>query len=775
MRITCFLPGSLTHLLLSFKYLMTLGLLPFCLLLTGCGGGDGKKSSSSSSFSYSFSSVAISSNGTGTWPSVKVDAPLAKTLNFSWSPVDGASYYKLLKNDGSGFVELGGNITGTSASDTIAVHLHDWINTRYLVQWCDVNNVCQNSNNTYTATEMIKSIGLVRASNGEANDFFGWSVALSGDGQTLAVGAPAEDSNATGVNGDQTSNTSQDSGAVYVFVNQNGLWVQQAYLKASNTEQPSVNPSRFFPNDRFGYKVAISDDGNTLAVSAIHEDSPSYGVNCNQANYERTIYTTVVSSSSNSSSNSSSSSSLGTNDVAIIGFGFNMGAVYVFKRTGQVWEQDAYIKPSFTQTYVDLDHELLFGESLAISGDGKTIAVGTTTDLFQSIDTFNIDNFSNSSQACLDYSALDPITTISSSSTSISGSSLSSSSSSSSISSSSSFNSSVKIRGGLYSGAVFTFTKINDNWQPEAFIKASNAEGEIQRNMGSGLQQVDSGDLFGASIALSKDGNWLVVGAPGEDSGSIGVNGTNQENTCYYITKDPFKYDDDCSKFLRESKRLNNGAAYLFNRTNGDWAQTHYLKPATRIPGSAFGTSVDIADDASTVAVGAIGDYSKAGIVNNSTLEESFDLNIANSGAAYIFVRTENQWTQQAFLKPEVKLENYAFGIEVKLSANGDVLAVGSQFESSNAIGINGNPGNTEATGAGAMHIFKRSASQWSQSTYVKASDTEAQDRFGTHAALSDDGKTLTVGAHRKIGLASSQSSSASSAPREATGAVYIY
>ncbi|MBK8188527.1 MAG: hypothetical protein IPK77_15440 [Cellvibrio sp.] len=370
MRITCFLPGSFTHLFLSFKHLMTLSLISTCLVLIGCGGGDGgNKSSSSSSFTYSYSSVAFSSNGTGTWPSVKVDAPLAKTLSFSWSPVDGASYYKLLKNDGGGFITLGGNITGTSATDTVSVHLHDWINTRYLVQWCDANDVCQNSNNTYTATEMIKSIGLVRASKGEANDFFGWSIALSGDGQTLAVGAPAEDSNATGVNGDETSNTSQDSGAVYVFVNQNGLWVQQAYLKASNTEQPSVNPSRYFPNDRFGYKVAISDDGNTLAVSAIHEDSPSYGVNCNQANHEVTFYNTVASSSASSlssslSSSSDSSSSLATNELIIIGIEYNLGAVYVFKRNGQDWTQDAYIKPSFTKTYINLDHELLFGESL---------------------------------------------------------------------------------------------------------------------------------------------------------------------------------------------------------------------------------------------------------------------------------------------------------------------------------------------------------------------------------------------------------------------------
>jgi hypothetical protein len=58
----------------------------------------------------------------------------------------------------------------------------------------------------------------LKASNTSTSDFFGYffgySVALSDD--TLAVGAPFEDSNATGVNGDQSSNSALDSGAVYV-------------------------------------------------------------------------------------------------------------------------------------------------------------------------------------------------------------------------------------------------------------------------------------------------------------------------------------------------------------------------------------------------------------------------------------------------------------------------------------------------------------------------------------------------------------------------------
>src|SRR6185295_13476722 len=64
----------------------------------------------------------------------------------------------------------------------------------------------------------------LKASNAEADDGFGESVALSGD--TLVVGAYGEDSNATGVGGDQTDELASDAGAVYVFTRSGSTWSQ---------------------------------------------------------------------------------------------------------------------------------------------------------------------------------------------------------------------------------------------------------------------------------------------------------------------------------------------------------------------------------------------------------------------------------------------------------------------------------------------------------------------------------------------------------------------
>ena len=122
-----------------------------------------------------------------------------------------------------------------------------------------------------TASEWSQQAYL-KASNTEATDCFGWSVALSGDGNTLAVGAYNEDSAATGIDGSEADNSASDAGAVYVFTRVGNVWTQQAYIKASNTEAA----------DFFGYSCSLSDDGDTLLVSAPLEDSGAMGVGGNE-------------------------------------------------------------------------------------------------------------------------------------------------------------------------------------------------------------------------------------------------------------------------------------------------------------------------------------------------------------------------------------------------------------------------------------------------------------------------------------------------------------
>src|SRR5258708_23162511 len=101
-----------------------------------------------------------------------------------------------------------------------------------------------------------KSIAYIKASNAKKDDQFGYTVALSAAGNTMAVGTTAEDSAAKGINGNQADHFALNAGAVYVFNRSGGNWVQQAYVNASNAKA----------SDQFRASLALTGDGNTLAL-----------------------------------------------------------------------------------------------------------------------------------------------------------------------------------------------------------------------------------------------------------------------------------------------------------------------------------------------------------------------------------------------------------------------------------------------------------------------------------------------------------------------------
>lgn len=227
--------------------------------------------------------------------------------------------------------------------------------------------------------------------------YFGESIALSGDGSTLAVGAPRESSGATGVNGNQQDQSASGSGAVYVFTQDNKGWSQQAYVKASNTAA----------NDRFGLKLALSADGNTLAVGAQNETASGTGINnppgartlvragaaylftrssgaWSQQAYLKASNTgqdhwygssLALSADGNTlavGAMAEASSARGISGKQADSSAGGAGAAYVYQRSGGTWSQRAYLKASNT------DAGDLFGASIALSGDGTTLAVGAT-------------------------------------------------------------------------------------------------------------------------------------------------------------------------------------------------------------------------------------------------------------------------------------------------------------------------------------------------------------------------------------------------------------
>ena len=247
------------------------------------------------------------------------------------------------------------------------------------------------------------------------------------------------------------------------------------------------------------------------------------------------------------------------------------------------------------------------------------------------------------------------------------------------------------------SGAAYVFRRENGGWSQEAYLKASNT-GE--------------GDNFGSIVAIS--GETIVVGADSEGSDAIGVNGDQNNNSA------------------EES-----GAAYVFRRENGQWMQEAYLKASNTDLEDRFGVSVAISEE--TIVVGASREGSGATRVNGDESDNS-DL---FTGAAYVFRRENEQWTQEAYLKASNSDEFDEFGRSVAIS--GETIVVGTPFEASDATRVNGGQNDDSAFRAGAAYVFRRENGQWTQEAYLKASNTDVNDEFGTSVSIS--GESIVVGA----------------------------
>jgi trimeric autotransporter adhesin len=259
----------------------------------------------------------------------------------------------------------------------------------------------------------------------------------------------------------------------------------------------------------------------------------------------------------------------------------------------------------------------------------------------------------------------------------------------------------------------------------EAFVTASAAT-------------ASSFSELGYSIAVS--GDTMAVGAWEENSASTGINSTPN----YTVAGE------------------NSGAVYVFTRNGTTWAQQAYIKPDIIGRGDNFGISVSLSGD--TLAVGAWREDSSTTGVNSTP-----NNNATDSGAAYVFTRNGTTWTQQAYIKASNTFDDDRFGVSVAVS--GDTLAVGAEFEDSSATGIN-NPPNLNAANAGAVYVFARNGTNWTQQAYVKASNSGVGDRFGTSVALS--GETLAVGAL----VEDSSTTGINSTPNElanASGAAYVF
>lgn len=455
---------------------------------------------------------------------------------------------------------------------------------------------------------------------------YGNAVALSPSHEFLAVAATADQSGGTGVGADPTPAHVLHSGAVYVYRNYAGYWVQDAYIKASNTDAL----------DEFGTSLAFSEDGSVLAVAAPYEDSLSP-----------------------------------LNGDPTDNSGSNVGAVYVYRHDNSSgWRFEAYIKAP------NVGSGDLFGLGLAVSGSGTVLAVGAIgedsgerglsgsgadesasmagavyiyrydrgewrfTDYIKATNAAAGDGFGASVALSWDGRRLAVgAPGEDSSATGVGGDSSSDAAD--------------------QSGAAYIYRFTCREWALESYIKATNTRGR----MGSEME----GEQFGTAVALSEDGDVLVVGAPYERGDGTGV--------------------DPVSTNLNTNHA---GAAYVYRRADLSWSEWSYLKGA-HVAAGEFGRSLALGASGTSIVVGAPWD---------------------NNGVAVHFERTSHGgWEVDDYLYApnEEDLHTTGFGYSVAVAHDAEVIAVGNPLEGGSGVGIDwGDPSDFYSDpNMGAVYTFQ--------------------------------------------------------------------
>jgi IPT/TIG domain/FG-GAP repeat len=284
-----------------------------------------------------------------------------------------------------------------------------------------------------------------------------------------------------------------------------------------------------------------------------------------------------------------------------------------------------------------------------------------------------------------------------------------------------------------YSGAAWVWTRSGSGWtQQGPKLTAGEASGESCEEEADGLSGEEGPECgFGRALALSGDGNTLLIGAPRQEE--------------------------------------QQGAAWIYTRTAGKWSRVAELTGAGETPKGRFGRAVALSADGTTALVSAPGDgagrgrvwafkYSGTGwshqgeaFVGSGELGEGhFGSSLALSGdgtraligapgdsahlgAAWVFRRTGEAWSEEGSKLTGVGASTEAhFGGSVALSGDGSTALIGARHQSEDG---------------GAAWVFTHTSSGWSQQGSPLKADEEAGEEFGYSVALSEDGSSALIGA----------------------------
>ncbi len=324
-----------------------------------------------------------------------------------------------------------------------------------------------------------------------------------------------------------------------------------------------------------------------------------------------------------------------------------------------------------------------------------------------------------------------------------------------------------------YVGAAWVFTRSGSTWtQQGGKLTGSGESGEGQ---------------FGASVALSSDGNTALIGGR-FDNGYFGaawvftrsgatwtqqggkLTGSGESGGGQFGESVALSGDGNTALIGGAGDNTFDGAAWVFTRSGSTWTQQGGKLTGSGESGAGhFGQNVALSGDGNTALIS--GPYDNGGVGaawaftrSGSTLTQQggkltgsgesgaggFGESVALSGdgntaliggpydnggvgAAWAFTRSGSTWTQQGNkLTGSGESGGFFFGGSVALSGDGNTALIGGWDD-------NG--------GVGAAWVFTRSGSTWTQQgAQITGSDESGEGGFGVSVALSGDGNTALIG-----------------------------
>ena len=349
---------------------------------------------------------------------------------------------------------------------------------------------------------------------------------------------------------------------------------------------------------------------------------------------------------------------------------------------------------------------------------------------------------------------------------------------------------------GAFEGAAYVFRRDSDTWVRQQRLASPSSSGLITQEL----------DLFGNSVSIS--GVRLVVGAPGEDSSTSGIdsepdelgpgsgaaysyvwNGLNWVAEAYFKASNSGQTDQFGANVALSGNRLavaatgedsgeggvgpalvdetapDSGAVYLFE-FNESWVFTSVIKHESPNANDVFGSAIGLNGD--TLVIGAPADDSSSFGIGGDPSDNGSN----NSGGVFVYRFNQDSVKLDSYLKPPEASLGVRFGSSVAIF--GDVIAVGAPLENGGGSGLNPDPSGTRLR-SGALYTYRRVDGQWANDAYLKASFPETEDQFGSAVVISALGVIVASSSEDSTGDGASAGSGNDNNNAQSSGICYMF